>query len=121
MPARRTPSGSARHAAHLCRDNQPSRCEFVPRRTGILPSGRLRGGFLFPGYSSLNWPAGSCVSITYPHHCKRTASARGARCQPVFLDQELAIEHTKGGAASTVCKGNNGVTFPVLHAGNENC
>ena len=39
--------------------------------------------------------------------------------QPVFLDQEQAIDHTKGAAASTVCKGNNGVTFLVLHAERE--
>jgi hypothetical protein len=35
----------------------------------------------------------------------------------MFLDQEQAIDHAKGAAASTVCKGNNGVTFPVLLAG----
>ena len=44
------------------------------------------------------------------------ASIRGPAVQPVFLDQEQAIDHTEVAAASTVCKGNNGVTFPVLHA-----
>jgi hypothetical protein len=34
----------------------------------------------------------------------------------MFLDQEQAIDHTKG-PALTLSKGNNGVTFPVLHAG----
>jgi hypothetical protein len=39
--------------------------------------------------------------------------------EPVFLSKEQAIDHIKGAGASTVCKGNNGVTFPVLHVATD--